>query len=79
MIREKITNLNIEFFFKYYSIQKHVCDVTDWPDSLKQVAILIKRTPIKLLRRRRTDIAGNMTAGSRRCDVIVETLRETSL
>ena len=28
-------------------------------------AILIKRTPIKLLQRRRTKIAGNMTAGSK--------------
>ena len=53
------------FFFKYYSIQKHVCDVTDSPDSLKQVAILIKWTPIKLLWLRRTKIAGNMTAGSK--------------
>ena len=25
-------------FVKYYSIQKHVCDVTDSPDSLKQSA-----------------------------------------
>ena len=37
------------FFFKYYTIEKHVCDITDLPVSLKQVAILIKRTPIKLL------------------------------
>ena len=53
------------FFFKYYSTQKHVCDITDSPDSPKQLAILIKQTSIKLLQRRRTKIAGNMTAGSK--------------